>query len=67
MPYLWRSFEKLLTVVGGHFELALLESPGCLYIWCLEEHRLLWRPQPQGGSPYTCQIGPWVQVSLLAE
>lgn len=31
MPYQWRSFEKLLTVVGGHFELALLESPVCLY------------------------------------
>lgn len=67
MPYLWRSFEKLLTIVGGHFKLALLESSVCLSIWCLEEHRLLWQPQPYGGSPDTCQIRPWVQASLLAE
>lgn len=43
----------LLTVVGGHFELAPLESPVWLCIWCLEEHRLLQRPQPHGAAQ-TC-------------
>lgn len=32
MPHLWRSSEKLLTVVGGHSELAPRVSSVSLYL-----------------------------------